>query len=294
MMAGGETFPQRPLAGGGVYVLDDHEVVRLGLRRLLESDDLGVAGESGSAREALRRIPALRPDLAILDVDLPDGSGAEVCRALAAAGSTTRCVLMTGEAEEAVLIDAILAGAWGCLSKQDDGSEQLRLIRRALNGHTAFSGRFRPALLAPAPRPGPKRPEERLLKLTRQEMNVAVRLGRGLTNRQISKEMVLAEKTVKNLVSSVLTKLGMARRTQVAVFMARTLNYPEDPAGGDYRLSPFPDLVPEVTAALLDCISEARTVPPTDAERAADALRLANALAAARTGQRSRPLLSRA
>ena len=295
MMADQEFPPQRALAGRGVYVLDGHEVARLGLRRLLESDGLRVAGESGSAREALRRIPALRPDLAILDVDLTDGSGAEVCRALAAAGSTTRCVLMTGEAEEAVLIDAILAGAWGCLSKQDDSREQLRLIRRALAGHTAFSGRFRPALLAPAPRPVPKRPDERLLVLTRQEMNVAVRLGRGLTNRQISEEMVLAEKTVKNLVSSVLNKLGMARRTQVAVFIARTLNHPEDPAGGDYRISRFPDLVPGVTAALLDCISEARTVPPTDAERAADAFRLANALTATRTGQTGRrPLLSRA
>ena len=293
MMVGGETFPERPLAGRGVYLLDDHEVVRLGLRRLLGSDGLNVAGESGSAREAARRIPALRPDLAILDVDLADGSGAEVCRVLAAAGSATRCVLMTGDADEAVLIDAILAGAWGCLSKQDDSSEQLRLIRRALDGYTAFSGGFRPALLRPL-RPVATRPDERLLVLTRQEMNVAVRLGRGLTNRQISKDMVLAEKTVKNLVSSVLTKLGMARRTQVAVLMAQKLNHPEDPAGGDYRLSPFPDLVPEVTAALLDCTSEARTVPPTDAERAADALRLANALAAARTGPRSRPLLSRA
>jgi CheY-like chemotaxis protein len=104
-MVGGETFLQRPLAGRGVYVLDDHEVVRLGLRRLLGSDGLSVAGESGSAREAARRIPAVRPDLAILDVDLADGSGTEVCRALAAAGSATRCVLMTGDAEKAVLIE---------------------------------------------------------------------------------------------------------------------------------------------------------------------------------------------
>ena len=162
-----------------MYLLDDHEVVRRGLRHLLESDGLSIAGESWSAREALRRIPALRPDLVILDDDLPDGSGAEVCRALAAAGSTTRCVLMTGDADEAVLIDAILAGAWGCLSKQDDSSEQLRLIRRALAGHTAYSGRFQPALLAPFPRLGPKRPEERLLKLTRQEMNAATGLGNG-------------------------------------------------------------------------------------------------------------------
>ena len=105
MMAEQEFPPQRALAGRGVYVLDDHEVVRRGLRHLLESDALSIAGESGSAREALRRIPALRPDLVILDDDLPDGSGAEVCRALAAADPGIRCVLMTGEADEAVLID---------------------------------------------------------------------------------------------------------------------------------------------------------------------------------------------
>ena len=139
-----------------MYLLDDHEVVRRGLRQLLESDGLSIAGESGSAREAVRRIPALRPALVILDDDLPDGSGADVCRAIAAADPSIRCVLMTGEADEAVLIDSILAGAWGCLSKQDDSSEQLRLIRRALAGHTAYSGRFQAARTWPRP-PGPGR-----------------------------------------------------------------------------------------------------------------------------------------
>ncbi|WP_018772495.1 response regulator [Arthrobacter sp. 131MFCol6.1] len=292
MMTDADVLPLHPLTGRGVYLLDDHEVIRRGLRQVLVSEGLSIAGESGSAREAIRRVPALRPELVILDDELPDGSGAEVCRALAAAGSDIRCVLMTGEADEAVLIDSILAGAWGCLSKQDDSSEQLRLISRALAGHTAYSGRFRPALLAPVA--APDRQDEKLRKLTRQEMNVAVHLGKGLTNRQISQEMVLAEKTVKNLVSSLLTKLGMAGRTQVAVFMSRVLNYPEDPGHGDYRLCPFPDLVAEVRAALLNCTSETRAVPLSEAERASDALRLAGALAAARPGlTRRRPALTR-
>ncbi|WP_224049436.1 response regulator transcription factor [Arthrobacter sp. NicSoilB4] len=191
-----------------------------------------------------------------------------------------------------MLLDSILVGAWGCLSKQDDCSEQLRLIRRALSGYSAYSGRFQSALLDPFP--GPKRPDERLLTLTRQETNVAVRLGKGLTKRQISQEMGLTEKTVKNMVSSVLTKLGMERRTQAAVFICGALNHSDDPDCGGYRSSPFPDLVAEVTSALLSCTSEDRSVPPTDAERASYALRLAAALAA--TGirpTRRRPLPSR-
>ncbi|MBG6181747.1 response regulator [Arthrobacter sp. CAN_A1] len=112
-------------------MLDDHEMVRRGLRQLLESGGVNVVGESGSAREAVRLIPALRPELVILDDDLPDGTGAAVCRAIAVTDPSIRSVLLAGAAEEAVLIDAIVAGAWGCLSKLDDGGEQLRLIRRA-------------------------------------------------------------------------------------------------------------------------------------------------------------------
>jgi DNA-binding NarL/FixJ family response regulator len=294
MMADTGFLPQNPSTGLGVYLLDDHEVVRRRLRQLIESDGLSTVGESGSAREAIRRIPALRPDLVILDDDLPDGSGADVCRAIAAAEPGIRCVLMTGDADEAVLIDSILAGAWGCLSKQDDSREQLRLIRRALAGHTAYSARFHPVLAAPFSLPGPDRPDEMLLTLTRQEMNAAIGLAKGLTNRQIGQEMFLAEKTVKNMVSTILMKLGMARRTQAAVLISRALDHSEDPADGGYRASRFPDLVPEVTAALLNCTSEASTVAPTEAVRAGDASRLADALAAIRTTRRmeSRPLFS--
>ena len=292
MMVDPADHPHHPLTGRGVYLLDDHEVVRRGLRQLLESSGLSIAGDSGSAREAVRRIPALRPELVILDDDLPDGSGAEVCRAIAAVEPGIRCVLLTGDADEAVLIDSILAGAWGCLSKQDDNTEQLRLIRRALAGDTAYSARFHPTLVAPVAWPGPDRPDEMLLTLTRQEMNAAIGLGKGLTNRQIGEEMFLAEKTVKNMVSTILMKLGMARRTQAALLITRALNHPEDPADGGYRSSRFPDLVAEVTASLLNCTSEAGTVPPTNDTRAGAALRLADALAATRTTRRmkSRPL----
>jgi DNA-binding NarL/FixJ family response regulator len=294
MMADPGIHPINAFAGRGVYLLDDHEVVRRGLRQLLESNGLTIAGESGSAREAVRRIPALRPELAIVDDDLPDGHGADVCRAIAAAARDIRCVLMTADGDEAVLIDSILAGAWGCLSKEDDSSEQLRLIRRALAGHTAYSARFHPALVGPLSLPGPQRSDERLLTLTRQEMNAAIGLGKGLTNRQISQEMFLAEKTVKNLVSSILMKLGMAHRTQVAVLVTTTLNHSEDPDDGGYRSSRFPDLVAGVTAALLNCTSEAPTEPPTDEARAADADRLTHAVAATRTGHvGSLPLPSR-
>ena len=282
MTPGLEFHPQLPLTGRGVYLLDDHEVVRRGLRLMLESDGLSIAGESGSARKARRQIRALRPELVIVDDDLKDGSGAGVCRAIAAADPGIRCVMMTGENDERVLIDSVLAGAWGCLSKQDDNSELLRLVRRVRAGHTAYSGRFRPALAAPAARRGPHPPDELLLTLTRQEMNAAIGLAKGLTNRQISQEMFVAEKTVKNLTSSVLRKLGMARRAGAAVFITKALNPTENRS---YRSSPFPDLIAEVTAALLDCISESGTMPPTDEERARDVRRLTDAVTAIRTGR---------
>ena len=154
MMADPETHPQHSLAGRGVYLLDDHEVVRRGLGQLLGSDGLRIAGESGSARVAVRRTPALRPALVIVDDDLPDGSGAEVCRAIAAADPIIRCVLMTDDSDEAVLVDAILAGAWGCLSKQDGGSEQLRLIHGPWPGTPRTAGGSSPRSLPRSSRPG--------------------------------------------------------------------------------------------------------------------------------------------
>lgn len=280
---------QRSLNNRGVYLLDNHEVVRRGLRHLLESDGQIIAGESGSARKARRHILALRPELAIIDDDLTDGSGAGLCRDIAAADLGIKCVILTGETNESVLINSILAGAWGCLSKQDGNSEQLRLIRRALTGHTAFSSRFQLALAAPSARSGQQRPDELLRTFTKQEMIAATGLARGLTNRQISQEMFVAEKTVRNMTSSVLRKLGMARRAEAAVFIAKAL----DPLQNlSYRSSPFPDLIAEVTAALLDCINESGAAPPTREGRARDVRRLAEALTAIGTGSMEPGLLA--
>lgn len=198
-MTGLEARPSFPPPGEGVYLLDDHELVRRGFRSLLEPEGIPVQGESSSAREAVRRIPALRPQLAILDENLPDGTGTAVCRALRAADPSIRCLILSDTPQESTLIDAILSDAWGCLSKQDDITEQLRLIRRVLNGCTAFSEKFQPLLnqgTLSLPEPPPS---TEWSILTGQEMNVVIGLGRGLTNRQIAQSLGLKEKTVKTL-----------------------------------------------------------------------------------------------
>ncbi|MDQ0118724.1 response regulator transcription factor [Pseudarthrobacter sp902506025] len=264
------------------------ELVGRGLRGLLLANGFKVAGESGSVRQAARRIPALRPDLAIIDDDLPDGSGVGLCRTIAAADANIRCVLMTGETDESVLIGAILAGAWGCLSQQDDNEEQLRLIRRAMHGYTAYSRRFQTGILAPIQADGTNGPDGRLGMLSKQEMKVAAGVARGLTNGQIGQEMFLAEKTVKNMVSSVLMKFDMARRTEVAVFVSGALKHTGDLAQ-EYRSSRDTDLIAEVTAALVVCTSEAGSVPLSNRMLLLDAMRLADALAVTRT----RPHLAR-
>ncbi|TQJ59815.1 DNA-binding NarL/FixJ family response regulator [Arthrobacter sp. SLBN-83] len=265
-----------------VYVVCGEELVRRSLRELLEANGFSVSGESASVRQAIRRIPALRPDLVIIDDDLPDGSGVGLCRTIAAADDAIRCVLMTGETDEAVLIASILAGAWGCLSQQDHNSEQLRLIRRAALGYTAYSRRFQAGILAPIQASEMKVPDSRFGLLSRQEMKVAVGVGRGLSNRQIGQELFLAEKTVKNMVSSVLLKLDMARRTEVAVFVSGALENTEN-AVHEYRRSRDRDLIAEVTVALVICTSEDGVAPRPRSVLLMDAVRLDVALAAVRT-----------
>lgn len=269
-------------SGQSVYLLDDHELVRRGWRQLLEPEGFSIVGESGSAREATREVLMLRPDVVILDDDLPDGSGAGVCRAVAVANGSIRCVLLTGEPGESVLVESILAGAWGCLSKQDGGTEQLRLVGRVLHGYTAYSRQFQPPSMAlfPAYRQGS--PEDKFQTLTRQELRVSAGLARGLSNHQISRQMSLAEKTVKNLVSSVLTKLGKERRTQVAVLITKVVGESEN-LPVLYGFNRFPKLIAEVTAALSECTRETDPTPPAEGEWLTKAVRLADALAAART-----------
>ncbi|WP_333483475.1 helix-turn-helix domain-containing protein [Arthrobacter sp. CAN_A1] len=154
-------------------------------------------------------------------------------------------------------------------------------IRRALAGHTAFSTRFQPALLALGFHRGTNDPGAELANLSKQEKSTALGLGKGLSNRQIGLEMKLSERTVKNMVSSVLMKLGMERRTQAAVLISTTVKQWEDTAYGSYRFSPFPDRIADVTSALRICTSETSNVPLADGERARNALRLTTALTSA-------------
>lgn len=203
-----------------IYLLDDHEIVRRGLRELLElEDDLAIVGESGSAEEAMRRIPALRPDVAILDARLPDGSGIEVCRQVRAVDASIVGLILTSFDDEQALVAAVLAGAAGYLLKDIHGQDLVDTIRRVARGerlidHSAV-GRVQASL---SPSAGPSDP--RLRSLTPQERRILSLVAQGMTNRQIGAELFLAEKTVKNYITALLAKLGMERRTQAAVFAA--------------------------------------------------------------------------
>ena len=203
-----------------VYLLDDHEVVRRGIKDLLESTgDIEVVGESGSAREATARIPALRPHVAILDGRLPDGSGVDVCRDVRSIDPTIKGLILTSYDDDEALFAAIMAGASGYLLKQVRGNDLVDTVRRVAAGQSMLD----PALTAQVLdriRNGPPADEE-LQVLTTQEKRILEHVGEGLTNREIARSMQLSEKTVKNYVSAVLTKLGLTSRTQAAVFAAR-------------------------------------------------------------------------
>jgi two-component system response regulator DevR len=203
-----------------VFLLDDHEIVRRGLRDLLEAaGDLAVVGEAGTAAEALARIPAVDPQVAVLDVRLPDGNGIEVCREIRSARPDVRCLMLTSFSDDEALLDAVVAGASGYVLKQIRGTELVDAIRRVSTGASLLdpqaSARVRARL-----RDGVEQ-DERLKHLTHQERRILTLLSEGQTNRQIAETMYLAEKTVKNYVSNVLAKLGMARRTEAAVYAAR-------------------------------------------------------------------------
>lgn len=199
-----------------VFLVDDHEVVRRGVGDLLEEeDDLTVVGQAGSVAEALTRIPSLQPDIAVLDMRLPDGNGVELCRELRSRMPELKCLILTSYTDEQAMMDAILAGAGGYVIKDIKGMELVSAVRTVGEGGSLLDPRAATALMTrlrtDAQKPGP------LAALTDQERAVLDLIGEGLTNRQIGERMFLAEKTVKNYVSSVLAKLGMQRRTQVAV-----------------------------------------------------------------------------
>ncbi|MCS0601779.1 response regulator transcription factor [Streptomyces sp. LP11] len=205
-----------------VFLLDDHEVVRRGVHEMLSVEpDIEVVGEAGTAAEALARIPATRPDVAVLDVRLPDGSGVEVCREIRSRDDTVRCLMLTSFADDEALFDAIMAGASGYVLKAIRGDELLRAVRDVAAGKSLLDPVATARVLERLRDGGGARPDERLSRLTAQERRILELIGEGLTNRQIGERLYLAEKTVKNYVSGLLSKLGMQRRSQAAAFVAR-------------------------------------------------------------------------
>ena len=203
-----------------VYLLDDHEVVRQGLRALLSSvPDIEVVGESGSAEEATSRIPALRPHVAVLDGRLPDGTGIEVCRAIRSVDPSINALILTSYDDDEALFGAIMAGASGYVLKEVRGSDLINAIRHVAAGKSLIDPEMTATLLERV-RSGPATAPE-LASLTDQELKLLKYIAEGLTNRQIGEQMFLAEKTVKNYVSNLLSKLGMSRRTEAAAYAAR-------------------------------------------------------------------------
>ena len=202
-----------------VFLLDDHEVVRRGVRDLLETaDDLEVVGEAGTAAEAMQRAPATSPDVAVLDVRLPDGSGIEVCRDLRSLLPELRCLMLTSFTDDEALFDAIMAGASGYVLKEVRGAELIDSVRSVAAGRSLLDPLATARVLERLRNP----PQDALTStLSPQESTILGHLADGLTNRQIADEMFLAEKTVKNYVSNLLGKLGMTHRTQAAVYAAR-------------------------------------------------------------------------
>jgi len=200
-----------------VFLLDDHEIVRRGVAELLGGEpDLEVVGEASTAAEALCRVPAVRPDVAVLDVRLPDGDGVTVCRELRSQLPELRCLMLTSFADDEALFSAIMAGAAGYVLKQIRGTDLVGAIRTVASGQSLLDPRttarvlerMRSAASAADPLAG----------LSEQERTVLELIGEGLTNREIGERIFLAEKTVKNYVSHLLAKLGMQRRTQAAIF----------------------------------------------------------------------------
>jgi DNA-binding NarL/FixJ family response regulator len=203
-----------------VFLLDDHEIVRRGVRELLEAnDDIEVVGEAGTAEEGMARIPAVKPDVAVVDMRLPDGNGVEVCREVRSRDESIHCLILTSFADDEALFDSIMAGAAGYLLKQIKGTDLVDAIRRVATGQSLLDPNVTARVLERL-RKGPEE-DERLARLTEQERKILDLIAEGLTNRQIGERMFLAEKTVKNYVSNLLAKLGMERRTEAAVFAAK-------------------------------------------------------------------------
>jgi DNA-binding NarL/FixJ family response regulator len=205
-----------------VFLLDDHEVVRRGVKDLLEADaeaDIKVIGEAGTASSALARIPALKPDVAVLDVRLPDGDGVTVCREIRSRMPEVACLMLTSFGDEEALFDAIMAGAAGYVLKQIRGTDLVGAVRTVAAGQSMLDPQAASQLMARLRGQAVKK--DPLAGLTDQEKKILELIGEGLTNRQIGERMFLAEKTVKNYISGLFGKLGMERRTQAAAYAAK-------------------------------------------------------------------------
>ncbi|WP_425349223.1 response regulator [Friedmanniella luteola] len=206
-----------------VFLMDDHELVRRGLVDLLKSEpDITVVGEAGTAADALRRIPGARPDVALLDGRLPDGSGIDVCREVRSSNPDIRCVILTSFDDDEALFSAIMAGASGYLLKEVGGSNLVAGIRQVAAGHSLIDPAVTQKLLDRLR--NPVKESSKLDQLTPREREILDLITDGFTNRQIGDTLFLAEKTVKNYVSILLTKLGMQRRTQAAVYGSQLRN----------------------------------------------------------------------
>jgi two-component system, NarL family, response regulator DevR len=202
-----------------VFLLDDHEVVRRGVRELLEEAGFEIAGEASTAAEALARIPPTKPDVAVLDVRLPDGSGVEVCREVRDRVPGLACLMLTSYSDDEALFEAIMAGASGYVLKQIRGNDLVDAINTVAEGKSLLDPAATTRLMARLQ--DTSSDDERIASLTDQERKLLDLLAQGLTNREIAARMYLAEKTVKNYVSNLLAKMGMQRRTEAAVYAAR-------------------------------------------------------------------------
>lgn len=207
-----------------VFLLDDHEMVRMGLRKLLESaGDIEVIGEAGTAAAAIARIPALKPDVAMLDARLPDGSGIEVCRQIRSSEPSVQAIILTSFDDDEALFAAIMAGAAGYILKQVTSQDLLSAVRHVAAGGSLLDPSVTARVMERLREGAPGEPEE-LKNLTAQERRILELVAEGLTNKQIGERLFLAEKTVKNYMSNVLAKLGLVSRTQAAVFATRLLD----------------------------------------------------------------------
>ncbi|GAA3367992.1 response regulator transcription factor [Streptomyces sannanensis] len=217
-----DDIPAAPLR---IFLLDDHEVVRRGVRDLLEAEpDMVVVGEASDAREALARVPAARPQVAVLDVRLGgdrdgagDHQGVEVCRELRASMPELACLMLTSFDDDEALFGAIMAGASGYVLKRIGGSELITAIRTVAAGKSMLDPRAVTRVMSRLTTPQPAPTPSRLDRLSPREHEILELIGEGLTNRQIGERLFLAEKTVKNRISSILSKLGVGRRVQAAM-----------------------------------------------------------------------------